>query len=962
MIDLPRWKRWTGKEALQKRPHRPRLEALEDRTTPVTNFVVDHLGDVNDGNFGPGQLTLREALEQADVLADSSLITFSPALVAAGDATIDLVNFDSGLDGDEVGPTAFVLHNNITIQGPSGANGITIRRANQAPFRLFHVTASARLTLENLNLTNGQARGFIGGTGYAGGGGSAGMGGAIFNQGTLTLRSSTLFDNRAVGGDGGQSNVEFSYGGGGAGLGQDGENEGVENPGSGGGPNGGDRGNGGYGGGGGGDYSFEGSLNYQGGFGGGGGGQFGGGGAGGFGGGGGSSGSAQPQGDGGGFILLPDAGLGGFGGGRASELAGGGGAGMGGAIFNDFGSVTLEQVTLSGNLALGGTGGENGKALGGAIFNRNGNVTSLNSTLTDSTAAHGGRGIFSIADGGQVTVTLNNTIVGQTDILVTDVEVTEINNGTNITVGLANLIRTSAGFTGHIGSTGDPMLGPLADNGGPTLTHALLTGSPALEAGSNLALAGLTTDQRGTGFDRINNPNVDLGAVESPPVPPLVADVTVTFNEDTAYTFSPANFDAGFTDSFARALDFITIVSLPATGTLRFNSLPVVVGQTITRANIGGLVYSPLRDANGAVPFSWNGSNGESTPRNPALMTMNILPVEDLIPPVLMNQSVLLNEDTSTTFSAASFGLTSGQPVPVLQVKIISLPTNGTLKLAGSPVMVNQVIPIGSISSLSFTPTANANGLFQFGWSAANETGFAPGNFVMFLNVQPTNDPPVNRVPANTTTPKNQPITFTNAFSVSDVDSDTLVVRLQGHRGKVRVNGTSAATVRNNGEFVVFISGTTTDVNRALASITLTPITGTTLPATLTMTTNDRGGSSRNWLFDTDSVRIAIVSNHAPVRATGDLSRFLTYTTKKNTLLQIPPSQGVANLFHDQDGDAVRVFRLRGPRTGTHSFRNDGSFDYRPKLDFLGSVTFTVRAFDGQAFGTDVITITIRVI
>ena len=61
------------------------------------------------------------------------------------------------------------------------------------------------------------------------------------------------------------------------------------------------------------------------------------------------------------------------------------------------------------------------------------------------------------------------------------------------------------------------LLGPLADNGGPTLTHALLPSSPAIDAGSN-ALAvdeignPLVTDQRGE--DRIGSDTVDIGAVE----------------------------------------------------------------------------------------------------------------------------------------------------------------------------------------------------------------------------------------------------------------------------------------------------------------------------------------------------------------------------------------------------------------------------------------------------------------
>ena len=60
----------------------------------------------------------------------------------------------------------------------------------------------------------------------------------------------------------------------------------------------------------------------------------------------------------------------------------------------------------------------------------------------------------------------------------------------------------------------------LADNGGPTFTHALVAGSPAIDAGNNADAiivpegTPLETDQRGIGFDRIINAIVDIGAFE----------------------------------------------------------------------------------------------------------------------------------------------------------------------------------------------------------------------------------------------------------------------------------------------------------------------------------------------------------------------------------------------------------------------------------------------------------------
>jgi hypothetical protein len=59
----------------------------------------------------------------------------------------------------------------------------------------------------------------------------------------------------------------------------------------------------------------------------------------------------------------------------------------------------------------------------------------------------------------------------------------------------------------------DPLLGPLQDNGGPTLTHALLTGSPAIDRGDPESQPS-GWDQRGEGFDRIVNERIDIGAFE----------------------------------------------------------------------------------------------------------------------------------------------------------------------------------------------------------------------------------------------------------------------------------------------------------------------------------------------------------------------------------------------------------------------------------------------------------------
>jgi len=80
-----------------------------------------------------------------------------------------------------------------------------------------------------------------------------------------------------------------------------------------------------------------------------------------------------------------------------------------------------------------------------------------------------------------------------------------------------NLSSDDAG--GHLTSAGDqintdPVLGPLQDNGGPTFTHALLRGSPAIDAGDPSFTPPPRHDQRGRGFARVAHGRIDVGSFE----------------------------------------------------------------------------------------------------------------------------------------------------------------------------------------------------------------------------------------------------------------------------------------------------------------------------------------------------------------------------------------------------------------------------------------------------------------
>jgi hypothetical protein len=563
-------------------------------TVSVSPAAVITVTSLDDNTNTDGAVTLREAVQAAltDASVDGSTagsgadtITFQTSLVASADGTITLTVFSPGTNTFETGPTAFRITNSIIISGPTGDNGITLKRGGSSNFRLFEVASNGTLRLEWLTLQDGAAVGGDGGFGGAGGGGgAAGLGGAVLNFGSLVVSRCTLNNNIAIGGNGAAGGNSSTSGSGGGGM--------AENGGGtiGGKPNGGASGTaGGNGGGGGGGASGStaGSPGGNGGTGGGGGGggrgncmttgcaTTGGVGAvGGFGGGGGGGGHGRGNGSGygshggnggyggggagggngvyqtiGGTAGTGGLGVGGGGNGSAglsgpttsfSQLSGdgGGGAGMGGALFNFGGTSRLENATFSGNSARGGSSsnfngnghGGGGAGMGGAIFNRNGLLSLSNCTVSGNAVYGGygtnlgsafGGGIYVLADGtaAKATLSLNNSIVANSTGATHDVLCATNGAATNVTSGVGNLIVSQSGFGGTIVTTSDPNLDSLDDNRGPTDTHALLTGSPAIDAGNNTVANG-TVDQRGGAFVRTSDGDlngisvVDIGAYE----------------------------------------------------------------------------------------------------------------------------------------------------------------------------------------------------------------------------------------------------------------------------------------------------------------------------------------------------------------------------------------------------------------------------------------------------------------
>jgi len=199
---------------------------------------------------------------------------------------------------------------------------------------------------------------------------------------------------------------------------------------------------------------------------------------------------------------------------------------------------TIARCTVSGNTASGDGGGiwdgftnvSNSTISGNSAGGKGGGIAASNSgviegcTIVENSCTSRGGGVYVELLGTHVrnTIIALNVSAGIGGLLGMDVNGTFTSDGHNLVGNGDDAIGFTNGVKGDIvGTTAnqiDPKLGPLANNGGPTKTHALLAGSPAIDKGDNAGLQ--AADQRGAGFARKKDGNgdglsiVDIGAFE----------------------------------------------------------------------------------------------------------------------------------------------------------------------------------------------------------------------------------------------------------------------------------------------------------------------------------------------------------------------------------------------------------------------------------------------------------------
>ncbi len=452
----------------------------------------------------------------------------------------DTIVFANGVTTVTLTTTQLVIAKNLTIQG-SGVGGVTITRSSAGGtpnFRIVQVDGGVTATLTGLTISNGHAD-YGGGVLYltsatvtltdsviSGNTATESGGGLYNNRAALTVTNSTLSGNTATTSGGGLTNT-----GGQTTL--TGSTVSANSAGFGGGIF---------------TNSFSATLTLNGST---------------------VSGNTAANGGGGLYnqetLTLTGSTVSG------NTVTGGGGGGL----YNQNGPLTLTNSTVSGNTATGNAGGGitvgNGTLTvtggtisgnttndsGGGLATFNGTATLTNSTISGNGANSGGGGF--VNDGATatlhaVTVTGNSTTTtggglraatGSTTLAASivagntatgggaDCQGTPTSGGYNVVGNGTGCPSNGPSDLAHSGALGVLLTTTLADNGGPTRTHALPTGSPAIDRVPTAQCGAATgADQRGTA--RPQGPDCDSGAFEL--APPPAQTITVRSGADAGGT------------------------------------------------------------------------------------------------------------------------------------------------------------------------------------------------------------------------------------------------------------------------------------------------------------------------------------------------------------------------------------------------------------------------------------------
>ncbi|MCA9127265.1 MAG: DUF11 domain-containing protein, partial [Planctomycetales bacterium] len=608
------------------------------------------------------------------------------------------------------------------------------------------------------------------------------------------------------------------------------------------------------------------------------------------------------------------------------------------------GITSLANSTVSGNLTNGGNGG--------GVINF-GTMSITNSTITANQKFGGAGGILVKGP-----TTLTNTIVAN-QVAGANIQ---FEGGSIVSNGHNLISDNSGGLTGPGDiNNGIANLGSLQNNGGPTLTHSLLVGSQAINAGDNTLATedgtatgtALTTDQRGAGFARKLGSAVDIGAFESTISASLgfsVAGPTVAGGmaqlQFTITNLDPANGigGMGFTSNLNAALPGLSGSSSVMTGICGGGSA-VVAGANLI---LSGANLAPGASCSFSVPVQ--------VPANasPGTYPITTSDVQNATGVVAFAKSANLVIEPPPTFGATFSPATIGQgEITTLTFTV----DNSASALAATNLSFTDNLPAGVVIAATPNASSTLTGGTLAAAAGATSISFVGGS----LAAGATGTISVDVTSAAAGTFINSTGDLTSSSGNSGPASNTLTVlpKVIGVAKNATVSGTQVTFdyyLENFGGVDLNGLALPDNLDSVFGAGNYTIVTGPTLlddPGTITLNAGFNGSSNTSLIVSSSSLpvgetaQIRIVVNVTGVSNQGSgfgvYSNQVTASAAAGTITDLsdsgtdPDPNGNANPNEAGENDPT-VFSL--PVADLSITKTDGVTTATPG----GSVTYTITA------------------
>ncbi len=441
---------------------------------------------------------------------------------------------------------------------------------------------------------------------------------------------------------------------------------------------------------------------------------------------------------------------------------------------------------------------------------------------------------------------------------------------------------------------------------------------------------------------------------------------TLTLNPNGSFTYTPS---VGFTgtDSFTfTATDSNGLISVPATATINVGAVDIpstvnpstfgvaengslfvagpgvlanatnpagstlsailvdssAVSGSLTLNNDGSFNYTPNPNFSGVATFTFKASDGTLESTNVATVTINVAPIP--VTPTAGDDAYSVLENTASApqklvVAAPGILLNDTYPSGVPTITVVNGPLEGTLTPDASP---------WTDGGFTYTPAVNFNGTDSFTYYITSD-GLTSNLATVTLTVVPVLQPPVARNVAYSTN-ENTPLSVA-APGVLANDTDYNGLPLSAVLQTGPIDGTVA--LNSDGSFVY------------------TPKTNFFGTDSFTYLANDGKFSS-----NVATVTITVVKVDLPPTVQN-----ASFSVAENTTLNVPAPGILATAF-DPNGLPLTAVLVNSPLNGTLNLASNGGFTYTPNMFYVGTDSFTFKAYDGVLYsnlGTTTITVTV---